>query len=55
LENSPSWCTVTATFNAPGFPTVNLSGTLVNGGKEIVLIETDSNTVVTGSAKAFNQ
>jgi hypothetical protein len=42
-----SRCTATATFSAPGFPPANLSGIYVSDGYELLLIETDTGTVVT--------
>ena len=38
-------------FNVPGFPPVNLNGVFVGNGNELLLIETDTGTVVCGSAK----
>jgi hypothetical protein len=42
-------CTGTASLSPRGLPTINLNLLVVNGGKEIMFIETDTNTVVTGS------
>jgi hypothetical protein len=42
-----SRCTPIATFSAPGFPPANLSGVNVSDGNELLLIETDTGTVVT--------
>lgn len=45
-------CILTATFSAPGFPTVNVSGTITNAGYGIDIVETDAGTSVGGSATA---
>jgi hypothetical protein len=42
-------CTGKATFTPKGQSAINISVVLVNGGKEIMFIETDANTIVTGS------
>jgi hypothetical protein len=42
-----SRCTAIATFSAPGYPHANLSGVLVSDGNELLLMETDTRTVVT--------
>ncbi len=45
-------CTVTITFTDEfNNPSVNLSGTIVNNGKEILVIQTDQGTAVTGILK----
>lgn len=44
-------CTGTAQITPAGFPTSNFSTVLVNGGKELLLIETDVNTTVIGTAQ----
>lgn len=41
-------CTGTATVTPKGQPAQNYSFVIVNGGNEMLPIETDSNTVVTG-------
>jgi hypothetical protein len=48
-----SSCLGTVTINATGFPPLNLSMSLVNGGNQVLLIQTDSLTTVAGSAKSF--
>lgn len=45
-------CTLTATFNAAGFPTVTVSGAITDGGNGLFLVETDSGTSVGGTATA---
>jgi hypothetical protein len=42
-------CTGTATVTPSGLSTMNFSTVVVNAGKELLLIETDNNTVVSGS------
>jgi len=42
-------CTGTAQFTPSGLSTLNFNLVVVNGGKEILLIETDTNTVVVGN------
>ena len=42
-------CTGTAQVTLSGFPTSNYSFVVVNSGKEILLVETDSDTVVSGT------
>ncbi len=45
-------CTITLTFTDDfNNPSVNLSGTIVNNGKEILVIETDQGTATTGILK----
>jgi len=41
-------CTGTAQFTPSGFRTLNFHFVVVNAGKEILLLETDTNTVVGG-------
>ncbi len=41
-------CTGTATFTPQGQSAINISLVIVNGGKELMFIETDSGTVVSG-------
>lgn len=41
-------CTGTASITPKGLPTMNFNAVIVNGGKELMLIETDNNTIVTG-------
>jgi hypothetical protein len=41
-------CTGTVSITPQGLPAMNFNGVVVNGGKELVLIETDNNTIVTG-------
>jgi hypothetical protein len=41
-----SRCTAIAPFIAPGFPPAKLSGVFVSDGNELLLIETDTGTVV---------
>ena len=45
-------CTVTASFNATGFPTVTLSGAITDGGNGLFIVETDPGTSVGGTATA---
>ena len=45
-------CTVTASFNGPGFPTVTLSGAITDGGSGLFIVETDPGTSVGGTATA---
>jgi hypothetical protein len=42
-------CTGTAQITPPGSSTLNFNFVVVNGGKEILLIETDTNTIVAGN------
>ncbi len=42
-------CTGTAQVTLSGFPASNYSFVVVNSGKELLLIETDANTVVSGT------
>lgn len=42
-------CTGTAQITVSGFPTSNYNLVVVNGGKEVLVIETDANTIVTGN------
>jgi len=42
-----SRCRVIATFSAPSFPPANLSDVFVSDGNVLLLIETDTGTVVT--------
>ncbi len=44
-------CTGTAQVTPSGSPTSNFNTVAVNGGKELLLIETDTNTTVTGTAQ----
>jgi hypothetical protein len=44
-------CTGTAQITPQGSSTGNFNVVVVNGGKELLLIETDSNTVITGTAQ----
>lgn len=44
-------CIGTAQITPSGFPTTNFTTVAVNGGKELLLIETDNNTTVTGTAQ----
>lgn len=41
-------CTGTAQIIPSGYPTANFNLVVVNAGKELLLIETDSNTIVSG-------
>ena len=45
-------CTLTATLNATGFPTVNIAGAITNAGDSLYIVETDAGTSVGGSATA---
>ena len=42
-------CTGTAALTLPGLAKMNVALVVVNGGKEIVLIQTDADSIVTGS------
>jgi len=42
-------CTGTLTFTPQGQSAVNLGVVIVNGGKELMFIETDANTIVSGT------
>lgn len=42
-------CTGTASLTPKGLPTSNYNTVIVNGGKELMFIQTDNNTIVTGS------
>jgi len=42
-------CTGTATFTPEGQSAINISVVIVNGGKELMFIETDANTIVSGT------
>jgi hypothetical protein len=42
-------CTGTAQVTPQGLSTMNFSAVIVNGGKELMLIETDANTIVSGT------
>lgn len=44
-------CTGTATFKVTGEPTQHAGLVVVNGGKELLVMETDANTVVAGTAQ----
>ena len=44
-------CTGTAQITPSGFSTLNFNFVVVNGGKELLLIETDSGTIVSGTAQ----
>jgi hypothetical protein len=44
-----STCTGTATFTPQGQSPINISIVIVNADKELMFIETDNNTIVTGS------
>lgn len=44
-------CTGTMQITPAGSATTNFNTVLVNGGKEMLLIETDSNTLITGTAQ----
>lgn len=41
-------CTGSAALTLPGLPKMNVALVVVNGGKEIVLIQKDANSIVTG-------
>lgn len=41
-------CTGTAQITPSGYPTADFNSVVVNAGKELLLIETDSNTIVSG-------
>ncbi|MGH6890366.1 MAG: hypothetical protein ACREHF_14425 [Rhizomicrobium sp.] len=47
-----STCTLTATLNATGLPTVTLNGVIIDGGNGIFMVETDTGTSVSGTATA---
>ena len=42
-------CTGTATFTPQGQSAINISIVIVNAGKELMFVETDNNTIVTGT------
>ncbi len=42
-------CTGTATFTPQGQSAINIGVVVVNGGKELMFIETDANTIVSGT------
>ncbi|MGA7632719.1 MAG: hypothetical protein WCB11_18305 [Terriglobales bacterium] len=42
-------CTGTATFTPQGESAINIAVVVVNGGKEMMFIETDANTIVSGT------
>lgn len=44
-------CTGTAQITPAGSATTNFNTVVVNGGKELLLIETDNNTLITGTAQ----
>ena len=44
-------CTGTAQITPAGFSTMNFNTVMVSGGQELLLIETDSNTFVAGTAQ----
>jgi hypothetical protein len=47
-------CTGTAQITPQGYPTMNFASVVVNGGNELLLIETDSNTIVSGTASTLD-
>jgi hypothetical protein len=42
-------CTGTATITPSGMPTMNFNAVVVNAGKELMLLETDNNTIVSAT------
>jgi len=44
-------CTGTAQITPKGSATTNFNTVAVNGGKQLLLIETDNNTLITGTAQ----